>query len=156
MGSQRVVYDWSNWEHSKNWQNKRLVPLHQVFPCGSAAIWNPPAMWETWVQSLGWDDPLEKGKATHSCVLAWRTPWTGWSMESQRVGHDWVTFTFTFLCIKGQYLCFIIFIYFIFWLRWVFTAAHRLSLGAASRVHALVVVHGFLVTVGPLTVKHRL
>ena len=37
---------------------------------------NLPAMWETWVQSLGWKDPLEKGKATHSSVLAWRVPWT--------------------------------------------------------------------------------
>ena len=33
---------------------------------------NPPAMWETWVLSLGWEDPLEKGKATHSSILAWR------------------------------------------------------------------------------------
>ena len=37
---------------------------------------NPPAMWETWVQSLDWEDPLEKGKATHSRILAWRIPWT--------------------------------------------------------------------------------
>ena len=37
---------------------------------------NPPAMLETWVQSLGWEDPLEKGKATHSSILAWRIPWT--------------------------------------------------------------------------------
>ena len=37
---------------------------------------NPPAIWETWVQSLGWEDPLEKGKATHSSILAWRIPWT--------------------------------------------------------------------------------
>ena len=37
---------------------------------------NPPAMWETWVQSLGQEDPLEKGKATHSSILAWRIPWT--------------------------------------------------------------------------------
>ena len=37
---------------------------------------NPPAMQETWVWSLGWEDPLEKGKATHSSVLAWRIPWT--------------------------------------------------------------------------------
>ena len=37
---------------------------------------NPPAMRETWVQSLGWQDPLEKGKATHSSVLAWRIPQT--------------------------------------------------------------------------------
>ena len=33
---------------------------------------NPPAMWETWVQSLGWEDPLEEGMATHSSILAWR------------------------------------------------------------------------------------
>ena len=37
---------------------------------------NLPAMWETWVQPLGWEDPLEKGKATHSSILAWRIPWT--------------------------------------------------------------------------------
>ena len=37
---------------------------------------NPPAMQEIWVQSLGWEDPLEKGKATHSSILAWRIPWT--------------------------------------------------------------------------------
>ena len=35
-----------------------------------------PAMWETWVQSLGWEDPLEKGKATDFSILAWRIPWT--------------------------------------------------------------------------------
>ena len=37
---------------------------------------NPPAMWETWVRSLGWEDPLEKRTATHSSILAWRIPWT--------------------------------------------------------------------------------
>ena len=37
---------------------------------------NPPAMWETWVQSLGWEELLEKGVATHSSILAWRIPWT--------------------------------------------------------------------------------
>ena len=37
---------------------------------------NLPAMWETWVRSLGWEDHLEKGKATHSSILAWRIPWT--------------------------------------------------------------------------------
>ena len=35
---------------------------------------NPPAMWETWVQSLGWEDSLEEGMATHSSILAWRIP----------------------------------------------------------------------------------
>ena len=53
-----------------------------------------PAMWETWVRSLGREDPLEKEMATHSSILAWRIPWTEepgglQSMESQRVGHDW-------------------------------------------------------------------
>ena len=37
---------------------------------------NPPVMWETWVGSLGWEDPLEKRMATHSSILAWRIPWT--------------------------------------------------------------------------------
>jgi len=52
-----------------------------------------PAMWETRVRSLGWEDPLEKEMATHSNVLAWRIPGTGDSgglpsMGSHRVGHD--------------------------------------------------------------------
>ena len=47
---------------------------------------NPSAMWESWLRSLGWEDPLEKGKATHSGVLAWRIPWT--VQGSQRVRHD--------------------------------------------------------------------
>ena len=37
---------------------------------------NPPAIWETWLQSLDWEDPLEKGMATHSDILAWKIPWT--------------------------------------------------------------------------------
>ena len=49
---------------------------------------NPCAMQETWVQSLGWEDPLKKGKATHFSILVWRIPWTVESMESQGVGHD--------------------------------------------------------------------
>ena len=54
---------------------------------------NPPAMWETWVRSLGWEDPLKKGIATHSSVLAWKTPWTEepgglQSVGLQRVRHD--------------------------------------------------------------------
>ena len=55
-----------------------------------------PAMQETPVQSLGWGDLLQKGKATHSSILAWRIPWTIQSMELQRVGHNWATLTFTF------------------------------------------------------------
>ena len=49
---------------------------------------NMSAVWETWVPSLGWKDALEKGKATHSSILAWRIPWTVQSMGSQRVRHD--------------------------------------------------------------------
>ena len=52
---------------------------------------NPPAVQETQVQSLGWEDPLEEGMATHSSILAWRISWTAWrlqSMGSQRVRHD--------------------------------------------------------------------
>ena len=45
------------------------------FPGGSV-VKNPPAMQDTWVQSLRWEDLLEKGKATHSSILAWRIPWT--------------------------------------------------------------------------------
>ena len=52
---------------------------------------NPPAMWETWVRYLGWGDPLDKGKANHSSILTWRTPWR--SMGLQRVRHNWRTFT---------------------------------------------------------------
>ena len=47
---------------------------------------NLPAMWETWVRSLGGEDPLEKGKATHTNILAWRISWTVESMGLQRVG----------------------------------------------------------------------
>ena len=49
---------------------------------------NPPAIQAAWVRSLGWEDSLEKGKATHSSILAWRIPWTVKSLGSQRVGHD--------------------------------------------------------------------
>ena len=57
---------------------------------------NLPIVQETRVQSLAREDPLEKGMATHSSILAWRIPWTEepgrlQSMESQRAGHDWVT-----------------------------------------------------------------
>ena len=48
----------------------------------------PSAMRETWVRSLGWKDPLEKGKAIHSSILAWRIPWTVQFMGSRRVRHD--------------------------------------------------------------------
>ena len=59
-------------------------------------------MQETWVSFLGQEDPLEKGMATHSSIVAWRIPWAEVPkrlqfMESQRVGQDWATNTFTVL-----------------------------------------------------------
>ena len=56
-------------------------------------VTNPPAMQKTQVQSLGWEDPLEKETAAHSSTLAWKIPWTKelgrlQSMGLQRVGHD--------------------------------------------------------------------
>ena len=82
MGSQKLdTTKWLNWTE--------LV---------AQMVKNPPAMWETWVRSLGWEDPLEEDMATHSSILAWRIPWTEepgelQSIGSERVGHDWATFT---------------------------------------------------------------
>ena len=63
-------------------------------PLAALMLKNLPAMQETeiWVWFLGWEDPLEKGMAAHSSILAWRIPWTeelAGSMGLQRVGHDW-------------------------------------------------------------------
>ena len=70
------------------WATRELLPYHVVIVgthLRSSGNWasllaqlvkNPPAMQETLVWSLGWEDPLEKGKATHSSILAWRIPWT--------------------------------------------------------------------------------
>ena len=64
------------------------------------AVKNLPAIQETWIQSLSWEDPLEKGMASHSSILAWKIPLTVepgglQSMGSQRIGHDRVTNTLT-------------------------------------------------------------
>ena len=65
---------------------------------------NLPGMQEIWVQSLGQEDPLEKGMVTHSSILSRRIPWTEepgglQSMGLQRTGHDWATFTHSLFCI---------------------------------------------------------
>ena len=77
-----------------------LVKRKAVFinmQCGASLVAqlvkNPPAVRETWVRSLGWEDPLEKEMATHTSVLAWRIPWTEepgglQALELQRVRHD--------------------------------------------------------------------
>ena len=77
---QRLLRLKTEQEAMKN--KKMLLAQRTVFNISLAAqlVKNLPAMWETWVWSLGWEDPLEKGKATHSSVLAWRFPWTVSSM----------------------------------------------------------------------------
>ena len=76
----------------------------RLLPCASLVaqmVKNLPAMQETWVRSLGWEDPLKKGMETHSSILACRIPWTEepggpQSKGSPRVRHDWVTNIFIF------------------------------------------------------------
>ena len=62
---------------------------------------------ETWVLSLSWEDPLEKGMATHSRTLAWKTPWTEEPGGLQRVGHDFSEWTTTIVnlqcCVSFRY-----------------------------------------------------
>ena len=66
---------------------EELMPFWAELEAGVAQlVKNLPAMWEIWVRSLGWEDPLEKGKAAHSSILARRIPWTVQSLGSQRVG----------------------------------------------------------------------
>ena len=86
MGSHRVGYNWSD------------------LAAAAASLWvikNLSEMWETRVRPLGQEDPLEKGMATHSSILAWRIPWTEdpgglQSMGLKRDGQDWATNTFSF------------------------------------------------------------
>ena len=75
-------------------------------------IKNLPAMKKTWVRSLGGEDPLEKGMATHSSILAWRIPWTG----DQRVRHNWVTNAHTHIFWLG----YLFFWYWAFWTVYIF------------------------------------
>ena len=67
--------------------------LYLWAPLVAQTVKHLSAMLETWVRSLGWEDPMEKERATHSRTLAWKIPWTEapgrlQSMGSQRVGHD--------------------------------------------------------------------
>ena len=57
-------------------ENEKLCSVPLCASLVAQMLKNSPAMQETWVQSLGWEDPLEKGLATHSSILAWRIPWT--------------------------------------------------------------------------------
>ena len=79
---------------------RKIFPLYLWPSLVAQMVKNQRVMQETWVQSLGQEDPLEKGMATHSSILAWRIPWTGeparlQSMRSQWVRHNWATNTHT-------------------------------------------------------------
>ena len=56
-----------------NWESGGVLPQFALVAQPDKTL---PAMWETWVQSLGWEDALMKGTGTHSSILAWRIPWT--------------------------------------------------------------------------------
>ena len=71
------------------WLVMSAMYFEEQFPFWRASlvgqlVKNPPAMWETWVRSLSWEDPLEKGKATHASILSWRIPWTVYSQTQLR------------------------------------------------------------------------
>jgi len=71
---------------------RKVLHMYRAFLVAQM-VKNLPAMWETWVQSLGCEDPLEEGIASHSSILAWRIPWTEepgglQSMGSQSAGYD--------------------------------------------------------------------
>ena len=67
--------------------SQRIIRYSEFHRFMAQLVKNPSAMRETWVQFLGWEDPLEKGKATHPSILAWRIPWTI-SMGLQQVRCD--------------------------------------------------------------------
>ena len=91
-----------------------IVTYSMGFP-GDSAGKESACNAETWVLSLGWEDPLGKGTATHSSILAWRISWTVWSMGSQRVGHNWAILTHSAILynrilfmhsIQNSYICY--------------------------------------------------
>ena len=110
---QRCV-EGSPWNSDKRWWafeqgGSRLVSLV------AQMVKNPPAMLETWVRSLGQENPLEKGMATHSCILAWRIPRTEEPGGPQptgppRVRHDWVTDTHMYRLVSS------VLILYVFWM----------------------------------------
>ena len=83
----------TSWVRKIRWRRDRLSTLVFLASLVAQLVKNMPAMPETWVPSLGWEDPLEKEMATHSSILAWKIPWAEelgrlQSMGSQRVGGD--------------------------------------------------------------------
>ena len=94
MGLHRVRHNWSDLAAAA------AAELHWGSFPGGSAVKNPPATPKMCVWSLGREDPLEEGVATHSSILAWRIPWMEepgglQSLRLQRVGHDWSNWTHT-------------------------------------------------------------
>ena len=77
---QETPVQFLGWEDSPG-EGKGYPLQYSWAPLVAQLVKNLLTMWETWVWSLGWEDPLEKGKATHSSILAWRIPWTGLSLS---------------------------------------------------------------------------
>ena len=115
------VHLWMKWALPWMWKLHQLVQSlcfpssyfsERVRECFKASlvaqiVKNLPAMQETHIWSLGQEDPLDKGMATHSSILAWRIPWTEelgllQSMGLQTVGHDWVANTLTLVIRNGK------------------------------------------------------
>ena len=87
----------TQFNQKNTWSNIKVVSLIALYLVWASLVAqlvkNPPVMQVAWVQSLGWEDPLEKGTATHSSILAWRIPWTEepgrlYSMVSNSVRHN--------------------------------------------------------------------
>ena len=93
-----VILSWSKSSFGSffemSWKNPNEV-FYQVSITGRASLMvqtvkNLPEIWNTWVQSLGWEDSLEKGMVTHSSILAWRVPWTEATVHGvTKSRHDW-------------------------------------------------------------------
>ena len=71
-GSERYAEDGIDYPLQYSWASLVAQLVRNCLECGRFGL---PGMWEIWVQSLGWEDPLEKGTATHSSILAWRIQW---------------------------------------------------------------------------------
>ena len=105
------------------------LPLGQGIYLVAQRVKNLPALQETWVRSLGWEDPLEKGTVTYSSILAWRIPWRSlvgyspWGPKESDTTEQRTTFTFTWLLSswKGKW-----------WIRSQVLKAHCLGLDPAS------------------------
>ena len=86
----------------------RYPPQYSWASLMAQLVKNPPAMRETWVRSLGWEDPLEEEMATHSSILAWRIPWTEEPGGLQSTGSQSrtrlsdITFTFRFHALEKE------------------------------------------------------